>query len=177
MLVSAGHLSLERERILARLRERIIAFAASRMQRDAAEDLTQEVLIVLQEKYRGVSRAEELVPLAIEIARFKILALRRKVVRRGESSSISVDEIPLADRRDSPEEAYEKAERIERLKAALAGLGDRCRELMRLKLEGRSFPEIQSILGVRSINTVYTWDARCRAELLKRMGGSWEKSE
>jgi RNA polymerase sigma-70 factor (ECF subfamily) len=88
-----------------------------------------------------------------------------------------VDEIPLADRRDGPEEAYEKAERMERLKAALAGLGDRCRELMRLKLEGRSFPEIQSILGVRSINTVYTWDARCRAELVKRMGGSWEKSE
>ena len=30
-------------------------------------------------------------------------------------------------------------------------------------------------LGARSINTIYTWDARCRKELLELMGGSWEK--
>ena len=39
-----------REAILLKLRERIVAFAASRIQRDAAEDLAQEVLILLHEK-------------------------------------------------------------------------------------------------------------------------------
>jgi RNA polymerase sigma-70 factor (ECF subfamily) len=154
-----------------------VAFAASRIQRDAAEDLAQEVLIVLQEKYPHVSRVEELVPLSLEIARFKILALRRKVVRRAENTAVSIDDVSVPDHRDDPEGAYRKAERIDRLKAALAGMGDRCRELMRLKLEGHSFPEIQAILGVRSINTVYTWDARCRRELLERLGGAWEKAE
>ena len=169
--------SLDREQILGRLRERIVAFAASRIQRDAAEDLAQEVLIVLQEKYPHVSRVEELAPLSLEIARFKILALRRKVVRRGENKAVPVDELSVADQRDNPEGAYRKAERIERLKAAMAGMGERCRELMRLKLQGHTFPEIQAILGVRSINTVYTWDARCRRELLERMGGTWESAE
>jgi RNA polymerase sigma-70 factor (ECF subfamily) len=60
------------------------------------------------------------------------------------------------------------------LTAAVGRLGERCRELIRLKLQGKSFPEIQKILGVGSINTVYTWDHRCRKHLLELMGGDWE---
>jgi len=45
---------------------------------------------------------------------------------------------------------------------------------MRLKLQGRTFPEIQKIMGVKSVNTVYTWDSRCRKHLLELMGGDWE---
>ena len=56
----------------------------------------------------------------------------------------------------------------------MSGLGDRCRELMRLKLQGKAFPEIQKIMGVAAINTIYTWDHRCRKNLLEAMGGSWE---
>jgi len=44
--------ALTREEILCRLRERILAFATSRGVRDGAEDLTQDVLMVLHEKYR-----------------------------------------------------------------------------------------------------------------------------
>jgi RNA polymerase sigma-70 factor, ECF subfamily len=40
-----------------------------------------------------------------------------------------------------------------------------------LKLEGKTFPEIQGILGAASINTIYTWDLRCRKQLQERMGG------
>jgi RNA polymerase sigma-70 factor (ECF subfamily) len=29
-------------------------------------------------------------------------------------------------------------------------------------------------MGAGSINTVYTWDFRCRQHLLELMGGSWE---
>jgi RNA polymerase sigma-70 factor (ECF subfamily) len=69
----------------------------------------------------------------------------------------------------------ERREMRERLAQALAGLGDRCRELMRLKLEGRTFPEIQKIMGAGAINTIYTWDHRCRKNLLDAMGGDWEE--
>ena len=56
---------------------------------DSPEDIAQEVLLVLHERYPALDRAEDLVPLAIEIARFKILAARRKTVRRGENTQIS----------------------------------------------------------------------------------------
>src|SRR5919202_1269256 len=98
---------MQRDEILVRLRERIVAFAASRMGRDVAEDLAQEML--------------------------------------------------------------------ERLTAATQRLGERCRQIFRLKLLGRTFPEIQEELGAASVNTVYTWDARCRQRLLELMGGRWEK--
>jgi RNA polymerase sigma-70 factor (ECF subfamily) len=29
-------------------------------------------------------------------------------------------------------------------------------------------------MGAQSINTVYTWDHRCRQQLLDLMGGGWE---
>ena len=63
---------------------------------------------------------------------------------------------------------------LERLTAALAKLEGRCRELFRLKMQGKGFAEIQQILGVKSINTIYTWDFRCRKQLLERLGGVWE---
>jgi RNA polymerase sigma-70 factor (ECF subfamily) len=36
-----------------------------------------------------------------------------------------------------------------------------------LKLEGLSFPEIQTRLKVESLNTLYTWDFRCRKQVLE----------
>ena len=56
----------------------------------------------------------------------------------------------------------------------MSQLGERCRELFKWKLEGNSFPEIQKLMGQTSINTIYTWDLRCRKQLLDLMGGSWE---
>jgi RNA polymerase sigma-70 factor (ECF subfamily) len=63
----------------------------------------------------------------------------------------------------------EQRETRERLMAAIAGLGERCRRLLALKLEGKSFAEIQIAFGVSSINTIYTWDFRCRQNLIESM--------
>ena len=79
-------------------------------------------------------------------------------------------DVPLPDTQPDPAASYERKELVQRLRAAMAHMGERCKELMRLKLEGRSFPEIQAILKVRSINTIYTWDHRCRKHLLELMG-------
>ena len=165
---------VDREHILARLRERIVAFAASHLSRDAAEDLAQEVLLVLHEKYPQLERVEDLLPLSLAISRFKILSTRRKAARRGEYTQVSVTDLPLPDLDANPAELVERREMRERLVKALGGLGERCRELMRLKLEGRTFPEIQKIMGAGAINTIYTWDHRCRKNLLEAMGGDWE---
>ena len=172
---AATRVEPEREQVLSRLRERIVAFAASRISRDAAEDLAQEVLLLLHEKYRQVERWEDLVPLCLRILRFKMMSLIRKSHRRGEYTQVAAEEIPLADPDPSPEALLARKQTTQRLTAAIARMGARCKELFRLKLAGKTFPEIQVLLGAGSINTIYTWDFRCRKQLLEWMGGAWEK--
>jgi RNA polymerase sigma-70 factor, ECF subfamily len=163
-----------REEILLKLRERIVAFAASHIAGDTAEDLAQEVLLLLHQKYPHVDRLEELVPLAVQIARFKLMAWRRKAQRHGEYAQVDITGIQVADCADDPEALVERKLMLERLTRAVGKLGGRCRQLLRLKLQGRSFAEIQKEMGAQSINTVYTWDYRCRQQLLEAMGGGWE---
>jgi RNA polymerase sigma-70 factor (ECF subfamily) len=160
---------VDRDQTLSRLRERILRYAASMLSRDLAEDVAQEVLLVLHEKYAAIDRVEDLLPLSLEIARFKIWSVRRKSVRRGETTSVSVDDLPLAGSEPDPLEQAERRQRLDNLEAALTQLGDRCRELFRLKLEGHSFPEIQKRLKVESLNTLYTWDFRCRKQLADKL--------
>jgi RNA polymerase sigma-70 factor (ECF subfamily) len=166
---------VERNQILALLRERIVRFAASRLVGGAADDIAQEVLLVLHEKYATLDRIEDLLPLSLEIARFKILAARRKAFRRGEQAQISVDDLPLAGGGPDPFEQAARRERLDRLAAALKEMGDRCREIFRLKLHGLSFVDIQKQLKAGSLNTLYTWDFRCRKQLRERLGPDWEK--
>lgn len=160
--------------ILARLRERIVAFAASRYAGAHAEDLAQEVLMLIHEKYGHLDRLEDLLPLGFQILRFKLAAHRRKATRRGEYDSVDVDVFPPASGEPDPATVLERKELLARLLGGIAQLGERCRELFRLKLQGRGFAEIQGLLGAASLNTVYTWDHRCRKELLARLGGAWE---
>ena len=170
--------TVERNQLLAALRERIVRFAASRLSGGVADgvadDIAQEVLLVLHEKYPALDRVEDLLPWSIEIARFKILAARRKTVRRGENTQVSVEDLPLAADDPDPLDQAVRRERLEHLETALKGLGDRCREIFRLKLQGLTFIDIQKQMKVSSINTLYTWDFRCRKELRQRLGPDWE---
>lgn len=165
---------VDRQEILRRLRERIFAFAASRLGRDSADDLAQEVLMVIHEKYAHLDALEDLLPVALQTTRFKMMAVRRKQVRHGEHTAVPVDEMPLSDGRPSQAEEFDRKQQRERLARAIELLGDRCRQMMHWKLAGKGFAEIQVLLGVESINTIYTWDHRCRKQLLESMGGSWD---
>jgi RNA polymerase sigma-70 factor (ECF subfamily) len=166
---------VNRDQILSQLRERIVAFAASRISKDMAEDLCQEVMLLLHEKYAHVEELTELVPLALQIMRFKLMSQRRTAQRRGEYTSVSVQEIQLPDLGISPAGEFERKQMLLRLEAAIRKLGDRCQQIIRWKLEGKGFAEIQELLHAASINTVYTWDYRCRQNLLELLGGSWEE--
>ncbi len=165
---------MDRDSILASLRERILAFATLRTSKEQAEDVTQEVLFLLHEKYAHVTDLTDLVPLAFQVLRYKMLDAHRKALRRGEYNQESVDDLSLATPDASPETQLDQRQRVERLMTALAQLGVRCRELFRWKLKGKSFPQIQTLMGQTSINTIYTWDLRCRKQLMALMGGSWE---
>jgi len=165
---------MTRDQIMNHLRERIVAFATSRGSREVAEDLAQDVFMVLHEKYPQVTELTELVPLSFQILRFKMLDLHRKTLRRGEYDQESIDDRPVADCEGDPSVQAEQKQRVGQLIDALHRLGERCRELFRLKLQGHTFPEIQQLFGERSINTIYTWDSRCRKQLLALMGGRWE---
>ena len=50
------------------------------------------------------------------------------------------------------------------------------RRLFRYKLEGLSFPEIQRRMKASSLNTVYTWDHRCRERLRELMNEAEEET-
>jgi len=165
---------MNRDQIMNHLRERIVGFATSRGSREVAEDLAQEVFMVLHEKYPQVTELTELVPLSFQILRFKMLDLHRKTLRRGEYNQESIDDRPVADCDGDPSVQAEQKQRVSLLIKALQQLGERCRELFRLKILGHTFPEIQQVFGERSINTIYTWDSRCRKQLLALMGGRWE---
>jgi len=125
---------------------------------------------VLHEKYPDLDRVEDLLPLSLEIARFKILATRRKASRRGENAQLSVDDLPLAASGPDPYQQAARRESLDRLETALKGLGARCRDIFRLKLQGLSLIDIQKMLNVGSLNTLYSWDFRCRKELRERLG-------
>ena len=168
---------VDRQEILERLRERIFAFAASRLGRDSADDLAQEVLMVIHEKYAHLESIDDLLPVALQTTRFKMMAVRRKMVRHGEHTAVPADEMPLSDGRLSPLDEFDQKQQRERLARAIEGLGDRCRQMLKWKLEGKGFAEMQQLLGVGSINTIYTWDHRCRKQLLDAMGGSWDGAE
>ena len=134
-----------------------------------AEDLAQEVFVVLEEKYRHVESLDELLPLSFEIMRMKLMGIRHKEARRGETTQRDVTELPLADPAESQDVLIDRQRRLYRLEAALAGMGERCRNIFRWKLEEKGFPEIRKLLGADNINTVYTWEARCRKELQAAM--------
>lgn len=168
---------MDRSAILATLRARIVGYAASRIGRDSAEDLAQEVLILLEEKYRQVDSILELVPLSLQIARFKLAAMYRKSARRGENNQVSVDDIQIPDFAQDPAGDFERREAFERMAAAIAKLPPRCREIIRWKLQGHSFAEIQKLSKLDSINTVYSQDFRCRKQLLVLLGGTLHRKE
>ena len=165
---------MDQDALLSEIRERMVAFATSRLSGEGAEDLAQEVLTVLHEKYAHVTDLADLLPLSFQVLRFKMLDLHRKTLRRGEYNLAPVEDCPLPDHGDNPETLLARKQRIDRLTQALNQLGQRCQDMFRWKLQGKTFPEIQRLMGQRSINTIYTWDARCRKQLLGIMGGRWE---
>jgi RNA polymerase sigma-70 factor (ECF subfamily) len=87
---------MDRDKIITSLRERILAFATLRVSRAQAEDLTQEVLVVLHEKYPNVADLTQLVPLAFQVLRFKMLDTHRNgITTQADGRAVSPGDEPI----------------------------------------------------------------------------------
>ena len=62
--------------------------------------------MLLHEKYAHLEFLEDLVPLSLRIVRFKVMGLRRKAARRGQSRLVSIEDIPLPDPDASPADDF-----------------------------------------------------------------------
>lgn len=164
--------TLTRETTLASLRLRILAAARRRLSPADAEDLTQEVLLLLTTKYADVEDPGQLVALSLGILRKKRADLWRKAARRGETNAEDPADLPLPHGGPGPDSVAADRERLRLFANAAARLDGRCREILRRKLEGLSFVEIAAELG-RPVNTIYSWDSRCRQRLRSLLGGHW----
>jgi len=119
--------------------------------------------MVLWSKYSHLEREADLVPLAYSICRKKMYEALREGARGGEERPTPVS---LASTLPSPEERLMDEEVRERFRRRIKQLSPRCRELVRLRLLGRSVGESAQTLGLR-ISTLYVLKHRCLKELMK----------
>ena len=113
--------------------------------------------------------------MAIRTMSFKLKSFRRGVVRQRLSDK-PADEMPIADNRPDASGEFESKEFKKRFEAALEKLGDRCRRLLLLKLEGHRLTAIREMLGAGSMQQLYTWDFRCREDLRELLGARGGKA-
>lgn len=162
-----------RDDVLGMIRRRVVGFAAARAGRDTAEDIAQETLILLTTKYAHLDSPADLVPLSIRIARWKLMNHWRKVRRAPIEGGREERDLESLARDEGTEEALGRHLLLGRLLAAVDTLGERCRRLLLLRLEDRDFEEIRKLMDAASINTVYTWDNRCRKQLREALTPGW----
>jgi RNA polymerase sigma-70 factor (ECF subfamily) len=158
------------------IRERIIKFATAKMKR-GAEDVAHGCIVVLIEKYAHVRDLPSMMKIAIGIARNKMFEQFRQDKREiqfpentGDHANTFEEAVP------DPAAILPELERrqvVDLILGAMLRLGEKCRNVLRLKLiENKSSATIKEILGVNSINTVYTWERRCLQQLIDIAGGT-----
>lgn len=176
---------LDRDRVLAQVRQRVVGYAASRVGAAVAEDVAQETLLLLttDPRYAHLEDPADLVPVAIRVTWFKLRELWRQRRKTSERVIDGIDEIDAPDTRPNAEVATLEWERaaeqralLLRVKAAIERLPDRCRAIFAHLLAERSLVEIRTRMEAATMNTVYTWVHRCRKNLLQEIGGSWQES-
>jgi RNA polymerase sigma-70 factor (ECF subfamily) len=148
------------------LRERIVGYGTLQVGRDSAEDLAQETLMLLERRYPHLDQLGDLIPLSIRIMSLKIKGLRRTAGRR-KIVDTPVDEMPVQDETPDAGEQLAMNERRKSFFDALNKLGERCRRLLLLKLDGHRLTEIREMMGADNMQLLYTWDFRCRKEMQK----------
>ncbi len=128
-------------------------------------------MLVLHNKYGHLDSAADLIPVAVTTMKFKIQEFRRDRDR----AHSSIESTPFAPPRSTdpnPEQSAHTLELRALLLSAIQELGERCRELFRLKLEGYNYQEIKERMGAGSVNTVYVWDHRCTEQLRPKLKGA-----
>ena len=159
---------------LALIRTRILGFARRKLtphQADfaQAEDLAQSCVVALWRQYPEKRELNEMMAIAIGIARNKIAQFRRDLSKEPDSAEAGAElQDPSGGERML--ERVAAREQLNRVLLAMLRLSPRCRELLRLKLiEQRSYPELRLMLGIAG--NIYEMTKRCHKSLLRMVGG------
>lgn len=154
------------ENDLQLIRRRIIDFATAKVGRDGAEDIAQDCMLLLVEKYSDIRDLNSMIKIAVTIARNKTFEYFRQAKREEEFPETAADQTDI-------HREVERRQVMDRILPAMLQLGEKCRHLLQLKLFGeKGSAEIQKLLGVNSINTVYTWESRCFKQLMAIVRGT-----
>jgi RNA polymerase sigma factor (sigma-70 family) len=152
------------------IRERIVAFLQflGASQQDA-QDIAQDVLILLEEKYKNIEDVENLVAVAIQTARFKLWDLRRKAETKAARYGTSADTVHVPARTLTPEQILLAQEQTAMLVEAIGHLDEDCRRLVELQRDDRTNDEIMVALGCTAPQ-LSVRRFRCFARLRKLLG-------
>jgi len=148
---SARHDRVEVERLLAELRPRIHRFVLARLvDRDLAEDVTQEVLVTLLATLARCREVQGSVAgWAFGIAVRKVSEAHRSLRRRPEDSVDDVPARPSTHHLDDPESTALHLENSRRLARMLAALPGAQGDIIRLRIAaGLSAEETAAALGL-----------------------------
>ena len=159
---------MHREELYKNIHARILSWATSKVGETRAADLAQDVMLELTRKYSHLDDPEDLVPVAVQILKFKTWGENRRRRRRKEDQQLQVEDVVLEYNGPSPEQWTIDQQVKGLLPEAVKRLGKACRELIGLELEGRSLKEIIDHFGVPS-GTVYARSSRCRKALGKEL--------
>jgi RNA polymerase sigma-70 factor (ECF subfamily) len=160
--------SVHREEILARIRARVFNYLASKGGRDRerAEDVAQDTIMLLITKYASVEGETDLTKLSVTISRYLSMAAHRpdKLTELPEF----LDPVDLS---PGPDGVMSKKQLQQRVRQAILRLGPRCRELYELMLQEYSTEEIRERMKAGKAGNVYVWKNRCNEQMQKILGG------
>lgn len=158
----------EREKILEVIRARVFKYLASKGGRDRerAEDVAQDTVMLLITKYAHVEGEADLTKLSVTISRYLSMAARRP----GKLTDLP-DFLEPVDLSPGPDSAVNQKQLQQRVREAILQLSARCRELYELMLEDYSTDEIRDRMKAGSANNVYVWKSRCNDQMQKVLGG------
>ena len=141
-LVRAGN-DAAFEAIVARYRRPLLRYCSKLLPEERAEDAVQQAFLRAYDALRGSSREMHLRPWLYRIAHNTALNALRDGGIGDEELSDQIDGV------ERPDQAYEKAQRLREVIAAVELLPERQRDAIVLReLEGRSYEEIATALGV-----------------------------
>ena len=153
------------------VRDRIRGFLLARGNAPAdADDVSQDCVLILLDRYPQVRARIDLLKLATRIAGNRICQLYRDRARVASLLPGSPAEKAKA---ASPEDAAAYREVVDRILLGIMELRSRCRDLLRMLLiEQRDYTEVRAVLGVDP-DYLYVLRQRCLETLRRNVGGTF----